>query len=382
MALSPYWDKIQLALRMEGANGSTSFIDDKGHSVTPTGATISTAHFVHGSSSMLAGSGKKLVVGSSPDFAIGVGDFTVEARVNITSWSQPLQGVFNIGSYNSGLLFRIQNGAMECWINNSTVNPTTTISPNADHHIALTRQSGVVRLWLDGSQVGSDYNLPGSIAANDITIGVSAHNSGEYVDGYIDDVYLTVGVARYSLSFTPPSDSYYGPDGEIAGFCTTNIGEILFEPNSFSTVFGFASSSFSTLRSKYNQSGALDFVPDTYFGEFESGQFYTPRLVVASVHGWRGSSFSLPIKSGAKTTYITGWSIRTRFNKPRSKRTNNGSLSYFTGSTFPSLSAVYSSSHRVSTINLPSFGVMSMATDQVLHLAPMKQTAFGRIRKT
>ena len=80
------------------------------------------------------------------------------------------------------------------------------ISELAWHHVAGVSYNGTVTLYVDGTAIGSDtsYNASGVIDPR-VLIGLDLVNVDRYTDGYIDDVRITKGVARYTSNFTPPT---------------------------------------------------------------------------------------------------------------------------------------------------------------------------------
>ena len=79
------------------------------------------------------------------------------------------------------------------------------------HYLAVTRYGSVFRFWLNGSQLGSDQTS--SITFGSATVGAfiggSVVNSYNYLlNGYIDELRITKGVARYTENFTPPDKPF------------------------------------------------------------------------------------------------------------------------------------------------------------------------------
>jgi hypothetical protein len=61
-------------------------------------------------------------------------------------------------------------------------------------------------MFLNGTQVGSTYTTSFSYGANSSGFIVGdIVGSGGSVNGYIDDLRITKGVARYTANFTPPT---------------------------------------------------------------------------------------------------------------------------------------------------------------------------------
>ncbi len=200
-----------LLLHCNGANGGTTFIDSSANqkTVTPTLATTSTAQSKFGGASLvISGSGQYLTVTDSTDFEIGTDDFTLEAWVYISSFSPSLQTILNIGSYTTGILFRLQSNRIEAYVLGVQKTFSCTVPTGAWVHCALCRSSGVLRAFLNGVQVGSDIATTSSIPHAALIIGKSAHNAGEYINGYLDEVTVVVGEGKYVGNFTPATSEF------------------------------------------------------------------------------------------------------------------------------------------------------------------------------
>ena len=75
---------------------------------------------------------------------------------------------------------------------------------NQWQHVALTRSSNNMYLYVDGV-----YQTSGVVSAG-YTLDRIGYNGTHDFEGYIDDVRVTVGVARYTGtgSFTPPTSAF------------------------------------------------------------------------------------------------------------------------------------------------------------------------------
>jgi len=83
----------------------------------------------------------------------------------------------------------------------------TALTNNTWIHVAATRASGTLRLFQDGTQVGSAANTVNfTNSGNGIYIGQSS--LGTAMNGYIDDLRITKGYARYTTTFTPPTAAF------------------------------------------------------------------------------------------------------------------------------------------------------------------------------
>jgi hypothetical protein len=72
-------------------------------------------------------------------------------------------------------------------------------------HIAVTRSSGTIRTFINGTQDKSVSNTTTYNGTYDL-IGVWRYSGSDfYLNGYIDDLRITKGIARYTTTFTPPT---------------------------------------------------------------------------------------------------------------------------------------------------------------------------------
>ena len=145
----PYFDNVVLLLHCDGADGSTTFTDVKGHTCTANGnAQIDTAQSKFGGASALFdGTGDYLSVADSSDWDLASSQsFTAEC------WYRPAAigancAIISMGS--SHLLFvNASTGMLRCpvaGINSSTGYLTT----GSWHHCAVTRDGAAVKLFLD-----------------------------------------------------------------------------------------------------------------------------------------------------------------------------------------------------------------------------------------
>ena len=84
-----------------------------------------------------------------------------------------------------------------------------SIQANQWQHVALVRQGGNMKAYINGVQAGGTYNI-GNTAINTIVDNIrigrdtANFNCNTPLEGYIDDLRITTGVARYTSNFTPP----------------------------------------------------------------------------------------------------------------------------------------------------------------------------------
>jgi hypothetical protein len=209
-------------IHCNGTDGSTDFRDDNGdHTAGRTGlivgangnAQVDTAQSKYGGASALFdGTGDYL---RSPTFpALGTGDFTIEY------WTR----FENLPSANGYMTFDARpgsNGAYPLiYHGNSTpgdiryfvsgadrITTGAVISADTWHHLAVVRSSGTTKLYVDGTQQGSDYTDSTDYqASSKLTIGANMNDINS-LDGHIDELRVS-NSARYTTTFTAPTEPF------------------------------------------------------------------------------------------------------------------------------------------------------------------------------
>jgi len=79
-------------------------------------------------------------------------------------------------------------------------------SLNTWTHLAVTRSGTNLKAFVNG--VISGTPITNSTQNYDTIKYIGRNPAGEYFNGYIDDLRITKGVARYTANFTPPTTSY------------------------------------------------------------------------------------------------------------------------------------------------------------------------------
>lgn len=212
----PYYADVSLLLHCDGANGSTTFTDNSPSPKTVTangGAQISTAQWKFGGSSVaFSTAGQFLSTPSDSAFTFGTGDFTIEGwlyvtsgtvgtlfdnRTSITSTHPVI--LLTFASVGGGQRIQLYVGGFY-QITSSDV----TLTGNWTH-VALSKSSNSTKLFLNGVQSGSTYTDNNNYAASG-TVSIGAGLAGaNQLNGYIDELRITKGVARYTANFTPPT---------------------------------------------------------------------------------------------------------------------------------------------------------------------------------
>ena len=214
---------VTLLLHMDGSSGGTTFADSSGNctiAANDTATNTSVKKFGTASAYFSANSSYLYVSSATTGVAdFGSDDFTVEMFVYRTTTGRDIffdtrqntqsTGYFLVATPSSGNTLQID-------INGTTYNSTATIATNQWVHIAASRESGTVRGFIDGTLVstntdntsitdGTNGTYPPLIGATGNTW---AATTTANMDGYIDELRITKGVARYTSNFTAPTAAF------------------------------------------------------------------------------------------------------------------------------------------------------------------------------
>lgn len=214
----PYFSSVSLLLHMDGANSSTTFTDSSSNALSVTahgGAQLSTAQSKFGGTSgYFDGAGGYLTVPSSTPLELGDSDFTIEMwyyyeSPNSNSYpaliSKGAQGSIDPDAWT--LEFTGGGLGTVFWV---AFNGPAGGTPPQDEwvHVALTRSGSDANLFVNGVLQGTYSPFTDTIATNasgPLVIGCGWYDlTSRFFKGYIDELRITKGVARYTSNFTPP----------------------------------------------------------------------------------------------------------------------------------------------------------------------------------
>ena len=150
-----------------------------------------------------------LTVPAGSDFAYGTGDFTFEAYVWMSSFASDTRLIYSqTVSGNNYILFGITTSGQVTVIlgHSNSETSTATIALNSWNHVAVSRSSGTVKVFVNGvassgSSITTDLNDTTRIP----TIGKYTHSTQLAWKGYISNFRICKGHAVYTTDFTPPT---------------------------------------------------------------------------------------------------------------------------------------------------------------------------------
>jgi hypothetical protein len=199
-----------LLLHGDGTNGSTVITDSSGSPKTVAAvgnAQISTAQSKFGGSSIAFTPSSSLTIAANSAFIFET-DFTIETWAFPTDTVTTLQGLIQINNLANGVLLRINCTAIgdDVYVRNvSKIGITPQIVFNDWNHIALTRSGTTVRAFVNGIVDSETLTVSSTVNSANGNIVIGLGSQGNQFLGYIDDLRITKGVARYTANFTPPT---------------------------------------------------------------------------------------------------------------------------------------------------------------------------------
>jgi hypothetical protein len=205
-----------LLLHCDGSNGSTTFTDVYGHTVTANGnAQISTAQSKFGGASALFdGNGDYLSIPSSSDFGFGSGDFTIEMWLYHVSGTNSQQIIGQrTTNVNGGVYLFLNSGSIHLYLGDNSnwfVNDLNmTFTSSVWWHLAIVRNGTNVTMYKDGVSGATVGSITGSLPSTyPLYLGLEAFQNGLYYNGYMDEIRITKGTARYNGNFTPSASAF------------------------------------------------------------------------------------------------------------------------------------------------------------------------------
>jgi hypothetical protein len=191
--------------------------DRAGKTITVHGnAKLSTAVKKFGTASLaLDGTGDYLSVASQPDFEFGTGAWTIEAWIYNTSNPGANQILFDFRTASpqtvlTAYLTATTNTPVVVFNGGNILTSGDSIPLNTWTHFAIAKSGTSTKMYINGTQSGATYTDNNTYTQGPLTIGARFDGTLAFT-GYIDDVKISKGVARYTgSSFTLPTAQLTG----------------------------------------------------------------------------------------------------------------------------------------------------------------------------
>lgn len=206
----------------------TAIVDESNsaHTLTVTGSpSISSAQSVAGGSSLQHATTNTnrtnlITTPVSTDFSFD-GDFTVELWVYPTGQGSTYMSCISTAGSDAGIgafqFGRRDTGQILAYVNQSSYSPGTStagaLNLNEWTHLCLERDGSTIRIYRNGAQTATLSGVSATVGLSQLEIGAGdVGSTNRDWRGYIDELRVTKGVARYKgSSFTPPSGDGFLP---------------------------------------------------------------------------------------------------------------------------------------------------------------------------
>ena len=328
-----YYPQTSLLMHFNGTNGSTTMTDNSKNNTTVTsnnGAAITTAQSKFGGSSVLFdGTNDYLSIANNSALNLSGGSYTIEC------WIRPTG---NYADYNTIIAKRAASSAWQVYLRITTgylsffdgTERVSSVTPTANvwSHIAAVYNGTTINLYLNGVSVlstavgNTDYDTP---------IYIGSYSTSQYFNGYLDELRVTKGIARYTSNFTPQTTQFL----DSAGDANSNV-----VVNSTATGFAIGTGGINgaqlakawvnfngtgtvAIRDSYNVSSITDNGTGNYTVNYSTAFSNANYCVNASVR-----NFSVIAASGGSIT-TTGVTVNTNNASMTSEDTSYVFVSIF-----------------------------------------------------
>jgi hypothetical protein len=211
-----YYPQTSLLMHFNGTNGSTTMTDNSKNNITVTsnnGAAITTAESKFGGTSVFFdGTNDYLSIANNTPLVLSGGSYTIEF------WIRPSG---NYANYNAIIAKRAASTAWEVYLRITTgflsfydgTERVSSVTPTANvwSHIAAVYNGSTINLYLNGVNV-----LSTAVGNSDVDapIYIGSFSTSEYFIGYMDELRITKGIARYTSNFTPSTTQFLDSTGD------------------------------------------------------------------------------------------------------------------------------------------------------------------------
>jgi hypothetical protein len=338
-----------VGIKNDFSNAVNSGTSNKAITANGNAAASSAQSNFYGGSFYFDGTGDYLSIPSSADFGFGTGDFTLECWFYTSSFSAS-QTIIDArsGRVAEPWLFGISSdGYTRSYDGTDRVGSTSKFATNSWNHIAWTRSGDVNRMFANGVldqtwTVSSDYG-----SSKSLYVGNLKGLDGELFTGYIQDLKIYKGVAKYTggttlgkQEFIPAStDPDILPDTPSGVAYSSNValvpstdGAVAFDGSgdeltlSSTSDFTFTTNNYTIECFVYYTATSSGYVYD-----FRSGDANAPALSISSGTLYAGGAgnnmtvsniittgkwyhIALVRNSNTETIYIDGIAYNTQSN--------------------------------------------------------------------
>jgi hypothetical protein len=197
-----------LLMHMDGEDGSQIFIEETGLTTTPTTPSLTTVNKKIGNSGGYFPQNGIVTINNSGHINLLNNDWTIECWFWCTVRSGTLRAVTKSGSFSVGILPGGLSISVPIIVLSQDGTTNNTYQFNSVHnrrwtYYAFQRKENLLECYVDGIKEINTYDISG------LTIYSSNNNvhiGNPY--GYLDEIRVSQGVARYTTNFTPPTTPF------------------------------------------------------------------------------------------------------------------------------------------------------------------------------
>ena len=202
--------------------GTSTFVDSSAyaHTVTVYGDAVGTSTAKFGSGAgYFDGTGDYLRISDTEDLNFGSGNWTIDYFVKLRSLSgqQVIMGTAVSTTYQAKFTFNVDEASYNdkfymYWdsVANPTLLTTATYTTGIWYHLAWVRNGTSLKLYVDGIEAATATIAAG--ATLDLGNGgqpfIGQGVDGSPLNGVMDEIRISKGIARWTSNFTPPTAPY------------------------------------------------------------------------------------------------------------------------------------------------------------------------------
>jgi hypothetical protein len=197
------------SLLIRGDTGAFYDLSNNGNPESNTGTTAVTTQIKkYGNESASYTATAYQTVNDAVNLQLGTGDYTIEMWVYRNA-AGVLHSLICKGAAATGWLLQVNSSNQLVFTVTSTaiLTSTTTIAATTWTFVTVTRSGSSTRLFVGGNLEATATDSTNFNQTNALLVGCDRSNLNG-LNGYLDDIRITKGVARYTASFTPPTQTF------------------------------------------------------------------------------------------------------------------------------------------------------------------------------
>lgn len=205
-----FFSQVELLAHFNGTNGSQTFVDSSSHAhsfgAANASVVLSTTAPLFGTASLVCpNNGFLLNAAATADYKAGTADFAIEFGLKTSTPSVSAAVIdFRTTTTQVAHTIRISGSSFRYLVSNVDQITGGSVATSTWQRIAVCRVSGTTRLFVDGTQVGSNYTDSNNYNVVNYPIWFGgAFNGANFINGFIDEFRFTVGNGRHSANYTP-----------------------------------------------------------------------------------------------------------------------------------------------------------------------------------